>query len=208
MGPTLYQVQLHPPFESGRATRPGLPAGTDAARRQGEVPGGLHEDREQGRQALPAARTMKVVDTQGNEYFPLDTTQAGGFGLDFGQPIPPGGHAPGRNCRRALVRTPRAVFKNSQARGEIEQKLSQWNAGKPDSTSARSAVPDDRQKTNQVQSEEPGQELDLYGLIVALGERALNSIWFGSGVDCYGETAEDLYAFTNHNRPIEGPRFP
>jgi hypothetical protein len=37
---------------------------------------------------------MKVVDTQGNEYFPLDTTQAGGFGLEFGQPIPPGGVAP------------------------------------------------------------------------------------------------------------------
>ena len=27
---------------------------------------------------------MKVRDTQGNEYLPLDTTQAGGFGLDFG----------------------------------------------------------------------------------------------------------------------------
>src|SRR6185503_6420320 len=100
-----------------------------------------------------------------------------------------------------------AISQNSQARGEIEQKLSQWNVGKPDSTSARSAVPDDRQKTNQVPLKEPGQELDLYGLIVALGERALNSIWFGSGVDCYGETAEDLYAFTNHNRPMEGRDF-
>ena len=51
------------------------------------------------------------------------------------------------------------------------------------------------------------QDLDLYGLIVALGERALNSIWFGSGVDCYGEKAEELYAFTDHNRPIEGGDF-
>ena len=34
-------------------------------------------------------RDMKVVDTQGNEYLPLDTTQSG-FGLDFGEPIPPG----------------------------------------------------------------------------------------------------------------------
>jgi hypothetical protein len=40
---------------------------------------------------------MKVVDTQANEYFPLDTTQAGGFGLEFGQPIPPGGQAPERD---------------------------------------------------------------------------------------------------------------
>ena len=100
-----------------------------------------------------------------------------------------------------------AISRNSQARGEIEQKLSQWNVGKPDSSSARSAVPDDRQKTNQVQSEEPDPELDLYGLIVALGERALHSTWFGSGVDCYGEKAEELYVFTNHNRPIEGRDF-
>ena len=100
-----------------------------------------------------------------------------------------------------------AISKNSQARSEIEQKLSQWNVDKPDSASARSAVPDDRQKTNQVQSEAPDPDLDLYGLIVALGERAINSIWFGSGVDCYGETAEDLYAFSNHNRPIEGRDF-
>ena len=34
-------------------------------------------------------RGMKVVDTQGNEYLPLDTVQSG-FGLDFGEEIPPG----------------------------------------------------------------------------------------------------------------------
>ena len=38
-------------------------------------------------------RDMKVVDTQGNEYLPLDTVQSG-FGLDFGEPIPPGDKAP------------------------------------------------------------------------------------------------------------------
>jgi hypothetical protein len=31
-------------------------------------------------------RDMKVVDTQGNEYLPLDATQSG-FGLDFGKPL-------------------------------------------------------------------------------------------------------------------------
>jgi hypothetical protein len=31
-------------------------------------------------------RDMKVVDTQGNEYLPLDATQ-GGFGLEFGKPL-------------------------------------------------------------------------------------------------------------------------
>lgn len=41
-------------------------------------------------------RDMKVVDTQGNEYLPLDTTQSG-FGLDFGAEIPPGEAAPPPN---------------------------------------------------------------------------------------------------------------
>jgi hypothetical protein len=34
-------------------------------------------------------RDMKIVDTVGNEYLPLDATQSG-FGLDFGRPIGPG----------------------------------------------------------------------------------------------------------------------
>jgi hypothetical protein len=41
-------------------------------------------------------RDMKVVDTQGNEYLPLDTGQSG-FGLDFGAAIPPGDAAPPPN---------------------------------------------------------------------------------------------------------------
>jgi hypothetical protein len=41
-------------------------------------------------------RDLKVVDTTGNEYLPLDTTQSG-FGLDFGEDIPPNGVAPPPN---------------------------------------------------------------------------------------------------------------
>ena len=41
-------------------------------------------------------RDLKVVDTRGNEYLPLDTTQSG-FGLDFGEEIPPSGVAPPPN---------------------------------------------------------------------------------------------------------------
>jgi tetratricopeptide (TPR) repeat protein len=114
-----------------------------------------------------------------------------------------------------------ALSQDANAREEIEHKLSQWHEGKQDdpatardllsksgrSMSSRSAVPDDRQKTNQVHSGKPDQGIDLYDLIVALGERALNSVWFGSGVDCYGEKAEELYAFTDQNRPIEGRDF-
>jgi tetratricopeptide (TPR) repeat protein len=97
-----------------------------------------------------------------------------------------------------------ASSQDANARQTIEQKLSQWNEGKPDDLST-----DDRQKTNQVSAPagEPDQDLDLYGLIVALGERALHSIWFASGVDCYGETADELYAFANQDRPIEGRDF-
>ena len=93
------------------------------------------------------------------------------------------------------------------ARDEIEQKLRQWNVGKPDSARSRSAVPDDRQKTNHVPSTEPDHGIDLYDLIVALGERALHSTWFGSGVECYGEQAEELYAITDQNKPIDGRDF-
>jgi len=97
-----------------------------------------------------------------------------------------------------------ALTQDANAREEIEQKLMQWDVGEPDRADHRSTGPDDRQKTNQGQSEQPNQARDLYSLIIALGERALNSTWFGSGVDCYGEKAEELYAFTDQNKPIEG----
>ena len=48
------------------------------------------------------------------------------------------------------------------------------------------------------------QDLDLHGIIVALGERALNSIWLGNNVECLGENAEEMYSFIDHERPIAG----
>src|SRR5215213_6761853 len=97
-----------------------------------------------------------------------------------------------------------ALSQDANARAEIEHKLSQWNEGKRKTVSSQSTVPDDRQKTVQAQPEMPEHDLDLYGLITALGERALHSTWFISGVECYGEKAEELYARTDHDRPIEG----
>lgn len=96
------------------------------------------------------------------------------------------------------------LSQNPRAKEEIEHKLNQWNEGKRDGVSSRGAVPEDRQETDQSALQEPDQGLDLYDLIMALGKRALNSIWLGSGVDCYGERAEELYAFTDHNRPMQG----
>jgi len=100
-----------------------------------------------------------------------------------------------------------ALSQDARAREEIEQRLSQWNEGKRNGASSRSVVPDDRQKTNEVPSEKLNQNLDLYDIIVALGNRALDSIWLGSGVSCYGERAEELLSFTDHNQPMEGQDF-
>jgi tetratricopeptide (TPR) repeat protein len=103
-----------------------------------------------------------------------------------------------------------ALSQDENARAEIEARLRawrEWQEGNRNGVRDQSLVPNERQKRNQVQSGKPAQQLDLYGLIAALGERALHSTWFGSGVNCYGETAEDLYAFTDQNRPIEGHDF-
>jgi tetratricopeptide (TPR) repeat protein len=100
-----------------------------------------------------------------------------------------------------------ALSQDPQAREEIEQKLRQWTEGKRHVKSSRSVVPDEGQRTNVVPAEKQGQHLDLYDLVVALGERALDSTWLGSGVDCYGEKAEELLSFSNHNQPIEGQDF-
>ena len=97
-----------------------------------------------------------------------------------------------------------SLTQDANARAEIEQKLSQWNVDEPDRADHRSTVPDDGHKTHQGQPEAPDQVLDLHDLLIALGERALHSTWFGSGVDCYGEKAEELHAFTDQNEPIEG----
>ncbi len=54
-------------------------------------------------------RDMKVIDTQDNEYLPLDTTQSG-FGLDFGSPIPPDDVAPPPNSPASFSPTSGALI--------------------------------------------------------------------------------------------------
>ena len=53
-------------------------------------------------------RDMKVIDTQDNEYLPLDTVQSG-FGLDFGNAIPPGENAPPPNSPASFSPTSGAL---------------------------------------------------------------------------------------------------
>jgi tetratricopeptide (TPR) repeat protein len=96
------------------------------------------------------------------------------------------------------------LSKDPRAREEIEHKLRQWEEEKPGNMSNKIAVRDDMEKTEQVRFERPERQFDLYDLISTLGERGLLSIWFGSNVDCEGEKAEELYAFTDPNKAIEG----
>ena len=55
-----------------------------------------------------------------------------------------------------------------------------------------------------VNSQTSRKDIDLHNVIAALGERALNSVWLGNGVDCYGANAEELCSFTDHEQPIAG----
>jgi tetratricopeptide (TPR) repeat protein len=104
-----------------------------------------------------------------------------------------------------------ALSRDENARMQIQQKLNQWNEARLNELSSQSAVPDDGRKTDQVASPlvtpAQAQDLDLYDLLAALGERALRSTWLGGGVECYGEKAEELYAFTDQGRSIEGRDF-
>jgi hypothetical protein len=47
----------------------------------------------EGKTPYAPPRDMKIVDTVGNQYLPLDATQSG-FGLDFGTPLAKGATAP------------------------------------------------------------------------------------------------------------------
>jgi len=100
-----------------------------------------------------------------------------------------------------------AVSQDVNSREEIELKLRQWQGEMREDRSRQNGLPDDGQKTNPIPPRATAQGPDVYDLVAALGERARRSIWFVSGVDCQGETAEELYDFANHNRPIEGDDF-
>jgi tetratricopeptide (TPR) repeat protein len=87
---------------------------------------------------------------------------------------------------------------------EIEQLLSAWQKETPEAVPNRGVLRADQRRADQGSAQEPAAALDLYGLIAALGERALASLWFGSDVNCQGENAAQLYAWTATNQPIEG----
>ena len=100
-----------------------------------------------------------------------------------------------------------AISKNPQLRKEIEHRLNQLNADKNPGTGRLSSSAEESPVAPQTPLEKTGQQPDLHALIVSLGRRALDSIWFGNDVECYGEKAEELNALTRQNTPIEGRDF-
>ena len=96
VGETDYQVQLT------RLLNPRQRPDDAFLRGQAELPadeaylGVFLRIENDGDEPYRPPRDMKVIDTQGNEFLPLDTVQSG-FGLDFGEAIPPGGVAPPPN---------------------------------------------------------------------------------------------------------------
>ena len=100
-----------------------------------------------------------------------------------------------------------ALSREDDARREIEQRLSQWKQAAPKGEPDRSPVRDERQKQTPADAGKPDQGSDLYRLVSAFGDRSLRSTWSGSGLNCNGETADELHALTDQNKPIEGDNF-
>jgi len=50
----------------------------------------------------------------------------------------------------------------------------------------------------------PNHKLDLHEILMVMGQRAVNSTWFGNGMECFGVNAEEMHDLTDHNRPIPG----
>jgi hypothetical protein len=100
VGPATYQVQLtrllNPRIRPDDALVKGQPA-PSADEQYLAVFLRIEND---GNKPYQPPRDMKVIDTVGNEYLPLDASQTG-FGLDFGEQIPPDGTAPPPNSPAA-----------------------------------------------------------------------------------------------------------
>jgi hypothetical protein len=96
VGPTDYQVQVTRLLNPQQRPDDTYLKGQAPLTRDEMLLGVFVRIENDGDSPYSPPRDMKVVDTQGNEYLPLDTTQSG-FGLDIGEEIPPDGVAPPPN---------------------------------------------------------------------------------------------------------------
>ena len=96
VGETTYQVQLTRLLNPQQRPDDAYLRGQAAPTSDETYLGVFVRIENDGDKAYKPPRDVKVIDTVGNEYLPLDTTQSG-FGLDFGRDIPPGEIAPPPN---------------------------------------------------------------------------------------------------------------
>lgn len=93
VGDAVYQVQLTRPLSAGQQPDEVLLRGQPPAAKDEEYLAVFLTIDNDGDKPYAPPRDMKVVDTLGNEYLPLDATLSG-FALDFTEKIPPDGEAP------------------------------------------------------------------------------------------------------------------
>lgn len=100
VGDAVYVVQLTRPLNPSIRPDDELLRGQVPPPRDEQYLGVFLTIENDGSKTYRPPRDMKVIDSVGNEYLPLDATQSG-FGLDFAQNIPPGEGAPPPNSPAA-----------------------------------------------------------------------------------------------------------
>ena len=93
VGDAVYQVQLTRLLNTRIRPDDAYLRGQLAPQGEEQYLGVFLQIKNEGDKDYLPPRDMKVVDTEGNEYLPLDASQSG-FGLDFGEPIAPDDEAP------------------------------------------------------------------------------------------------------------------
>ena len=99
-----------------------------------------------------------------------------------------------------------ALSRDADARMEAEQKLRQWEEER-NPVRDRTVIATDTQTTSQVAEKKPVEKPGLHSLITVLGKRALDSMWLAKGVECEGQTAEELLSLIHDNQLMEGQNF-
>jgi hypothetical protein len=99
-GEAVYQVQLTRLLNPRQRPDDSLVRGQQTLPSDEQFLAVFLEITNEGDEGYTPPRDMKVVDSEGNEYLPLDATQSG-FGLEFGEEIAPGKQVPPPNSPAA-----------------------------------------------------------------------------------------------------------
>jgi hypothetical protein len=99
-GDAVYQVQLTRLLNPRQRPDDSLVRGQQTLPSDEQFLAVFLKIKNEGDESYSPPRDMKVIDSEGNEYLPLDATQSG-FGLEFGEEILPGDGAPVPNSPAA-----------------------------------------------------------------------------------------------------------